>query len=131
MNDLNIPLAQYQQIASQFNPTQFSAAQWVQTAKDAGMQYIVLTTKHHDGFSLFDTSVNNYDSVDATPWHQDAVAQLSAATHAAGLHFGAYYSILNWADPQRQCGWGQHLHADDGDTAEGADHQRSSRHSLV
>jgi len=104
MNDLNIPLAQYQQIASQFNPTQFSAAQWVQTAKDAGMQYIVLTTKHHDGFSLFDTSVNNYDSVDATPWHQDAVAQLSAATHAAGLHFGAYYSILNWADPNASAG---------------------------
>jgi len=104
MNDLNIPLSQYSTVASQFNPTQFSAAGWVQTAKDAGMQYIVLTSKHHEGFSLFDTSVNTYNSVDATPWHQDAVAQLSAATHAAGLHFGAYYSILNWADANASAG---------------------------
>jgi len=99
MNDLNIPLAQYAQVANQFDPTQFSAQQWVQIAKDAGMQYIVLTTKHHDGFSMFDTSVNTYNVVDATPWGQDPVAELSAAAHAAGLHFGAYYSILNWADP--------------------------------
>ena len=99
MNDLNIPLAQYAQVANQFNPTQFSAQQWVQIAKDAGMQYIVLTAKHHDGFSMFNTSVNNYNVVAATPWHQDPVAELSAAAHAAGLHFGAYYSILNWADP--------------------------------
>jgi alpha-L-fucosidase len=99
MNDLNIPLSQYSTVAAQFNPTQFSAAQWVQTAKDAGMQYIVLTSKHHEGFSMFNTSVNNYNSVADTPWHQDAVAQLSTAAHAAGLHFGAYYSILNWADP--------------------------------
>ena len=99
MNDLHIPLSQYSQVANQFDPTQFSAQQWVQIAKDAGMQYIVLTTKHHDGFSMFNTSVNNYNVVADTPWHQDPVAQLSAAAHAAGLHFGAYYSILNWADP--------------------------------
>ncbi|HSZ58859.1 MAG TPA: alpha-L-fucosidase [Tepidisphaeraceae bacterium] len=99
MNDLHIPLSQYAQVANQFDPTQFNAQQWVQIAKDAGMRYIVLTAKHHDGFSMFNTSVNNYNVVAATPWHQDPVAQLSAAAHAAGLHFGAYYSILNWADP--------------------------------
>jgi alpha-L-fucosidase len=98
-NDLHIPQAQYAAVAQQFDPTQFNAAQWVQIAKSAGMQYIVLTAKHHDGFSMFNTSVNNYNVVADTPWHQDPVALLSAATHAAGLKFGAYYSILNWADP--------------------------------
>jgi alpha-L-fucosidase len=99
MNDLQIPPAQYAQVASQFNPTLFSAARWVQIAQKAGMQYIVLTAKHHDGFSMFNTSVNNFNSVAATPWHRDPVAELSAATHAAGLHFGVYYSIMNWSDP--------------------------------
>jgi alpha-L-fucosidase len=99
MNDLHIPLDQYAQVANQFNPTQFNAQQWVQIAESAGMKYIVMTAKHHDGFSMFDTSVNHYNVVDATPWHQDPIAQVSAAAHAAGLHFGAYYSILNWADP--------------------------------
>jgi alpha-L-fucosidase len=99
MNDLHIPLDQYAQVANQFDPTQFSAHQWVQTAESAGMKYVVMTAKHHDGFSMFDTSVNTYNVVDATPWHQDPIALLSQATHAAGLHFGAYYSILNWADP--------------------------------
>jgi hypothetical protein len=98
MNDLHIPLDQYAQVANQFNPTQFSAAQWVQTAQSAGMKYIVMTSKHHDGFSMFDTSANNYNVIDATPWRQDPINQLSTAAHAAGLHFGAYYSILNWAD---------------------------------
>ncbi|HXE53792.1 MAG TPA: alpha-L-fucosidase, partial [Tepidisphaeraceae bacterium] len=99
MNDLNIPLDQYAQVANQFDPTQFSAQQWVQVAKDAGMNYIVMTAKHHDGFSMFNTSVNTYNVVDATPWHQDPIALMSQAAHAAGLHFGVYYSILNWADP--------------------------------
>jgi alpha-L-fucosidase len=98
-NDLHIPQAQYAAVAQQFDPTQFNAAQWVQIAKNAGMQYIVLTAKHHDGFSMFNTSVNNYNVVADTPWHQDPVALLSAATHAAGLKFGVYYSILDWADP--------------------------------
>src|SRR6185312_8434002 len=99
MNDLHIPLAQYAQVANQFDPTLFNAQQWVQTAQSAGMKYIVMTSKHHDGFSMFNTSVNTYNVVDATPWHQDPIALMSQAAHAAGLHFGAYYSILNWADP--------------------------------
>jgi hypothetical protein len=98
-NDLHIPPAQYAQVASQFNPTQFNAAQWVQVAKNAGMKYIVITSKHHDGFSMFPTSVNHFNIADATPFHRDPLAELSAATRAAGLHFGVYYSILNWQDP--------------------------------
>ena len=98
-NDLNIPQAEYAQVAQEFDPTQFNAAQWVQIAKAAGMQYIVFTAKHHDGFSMFNTSVNNYNVVADTPWGQDPTALLSAAAHAAGLKFGVYYSILDWADP--------------------------------
>jgi alpha-L-fucosidase len=99
MNDLHIPASQYAQVAKQFNPTQFNATQWVQIAKNAGMKYIVITSKHHDGFSMFKTSANSYNIVDATPFHRDPLAELSAAAHAAGLHFGTYYSILNWTDP--------------------------------
>ena len=98
MNDLHIPLAQYMQVENQFNPTQFNAAQWVQIAKQAGMQYMVITSKHHDGFSLWPTSVNNYN-ITATPFGRDPLAELSSAAKAAGIHFGVYYSILNWADP--------------------------------
>jgi alpha-L-fucosidase len=99
MNDLNFPLAQYAQVANSFNPTLFNADQWVQIAKNAGMQYMVITSKHHDGFSMFPTSVNTYNIADATPFGRDPLAELSTAARAAGLHFGVYYSILNWADP--------------------------------
>ena len=98
-HDLNIPPDQYAQVASQFDPIQFNAEQWVSVAKSAGMKYIVVTSKHHDGFSMFRTSVNPFNVVDATPWHHDPLADLSAAAHAAGLHVGVYYSILNWQDP--------------------------------
>ena len=98
-NDLHIPQSRYAQVAAQFNPTLFNAGQWVQIAKNAGMKYIVITSKHHDGFSMFRTSANHYNIVDATPFHRDPLAELSAATRAAGLHFGVYYSILNWQDP--------------------------------
>ena len=130
-NDLNIPQAQYAQVAQQFDPTQFNAAQWVQIAKTAGMQYIVLTAKHHDGFSMFNTSVNNYNVVADTPWHQDPVALLSTAAHAAGLKFGAYYSILNWADPNASAaGIGTYMQTMK-TQAQGADPQRSRRPPLV
>src|SRR5690348_11496485 len=99
IHDLNIPLDEYAQVANSFDPTLFNVQQWVQVAQSAGMKYIVMTAKHHDGFSMFDSGVNSYNVVDATPWHQDPIALMSAATHAAGLRFGVYYSILNWADP--------------------------------
>src|SRR5205085_5375884 len=71
MSWANIPRAQYEQFAPKFNPEKFDAAEWVRIAKDAGMKYLVITSKHHDGFSMFDSAVTTYDIVDATPFKKD------------------------------------------------------------
>ena len=86
----------------QFNPVQFDADAWVRTAKDAGMKYIIITSKHHDGFANFDSKVSTYDIVDATPYHRDAIKALASAAHRAGLRFGVYYSIMDWHHPDAQ-----------------------------
>lgn len=97
-----IPGSEYAPLARQFNPTQFDADAWVKIAKDAGMKYIIITSKHHDGFALFDSKVSTYDIVDATPSHRDAIKALASAARRAGLKFGVYYSIMDWhhADAQ-------------------------------
>ena len=92
----DIPADDYKLLASQFNPEKFDASEWVQTAKDAGMKYIVLTTKHHDGFCLFDTKHTDWNVVDATPIQRDIVKELSDECKKAGMKFGAYYTILEW-----------------------------------
>lgn len=73
-----MPLADYHAFAAQFNPTQYDPDAWVRLAKDAGMKYIVITTKHHDGFALFDSKVSEWDMVDATPYGKDVIAPLTA-----------------------------------------------------
>src|SRR3954463_13803501 len=73
MSWANIPRAEYETFARQFNPTGFDAAEWVRIAKDAGMKYIVITSKHHDGFSIFDSAVSRYDIVDSTPYGKDVM----------------------------------------------------------
>ena len=83
---------------------QFDADAWVKTAKDAGMKYIIITSKHHDGFANFDSKVSTYDIVDATPYHRDAIKALASAAHRAGLRFGVYYSIMDWHHPDAQAG---------------------------
>jgi alpha-L-fucosidase len=95
----NIPRAEYEKFAPQFNPVKFSAAEWVRIAKDAGMKYIVITSKHHDGFSLYDSKVSNYDIVDATPYRKDPIKALAAEAKKQGLKFCFYYSILDWHYP--------------------------------
>jgi alpha-L-fucosidase len=102
MNDAHIPVGDYEQLVHQFNPTSFDADAWVRAAKGAGMKYIVITTKHHDGFALFDSKVSSYDIVDATPYHRDVIRALAAAAHRQGLRFGAYYSIMDWHHPDAQ-----------------------------
>lgn len=92
MNRAKIPVAEYEQLAKQWNPVKFNADAWVQLAKDAGMKYIVITSKHHDGFALYQSKVSKYDVVDATPSKRDILKELAAACKKQGMRLGYYYS---------------------------------------
>ena len=99
MRNKEIPRAEYSLLANQFNPVNFDADEWVAIAKAAGMNYIVITSKHHDGFALFDSKVSDYNVVDATPFGRDIIRELEIATKKAGLSFGVYYShAVDWQD---------------------------------
>jgi alpha-L-fucosidase len=95
----NIPRSEYEKFATQFNPVEFNAKEWVRIAKDAGMKYIVITSKHHDGFSMYGSKVSDYDIVDSTPFHRDPIKELAVETKRQGLKFCFYYSILDWHYP--------------------------------
>ncbi|WP_316816100.1 alpha-L-fucosidase [Pedobacter nyackensis] len=99
-NTLHIPLEEYKKLVSQFNPVKFNADDWARLAKAAGMKYVVLTAKHHDGFALFDSKVTTYD-IAGTPYKKDVVKALKEACHKQGLKFGLYYSHnIDWEHPQ-------------------------------
>jgi alpha-L-fucosidase len=100
MNRAKIPVKEYEQLAGQFNPVKFKAEQWVQLAEDAGMKYIVITSKHHDGFAMFGSKVSKYNIVDATPFNRDPLKELAAACARHGIRFGFYYSqSQDWHEP--------------------------------
>jgi alpha-L-fucosidase len=92
MNRAKVPVKEYEQLAKQFNPVKFNADAWVQMAQDAGMKYIVITSKHHDGFALFKSKVSPYNVVDATPFKRDILKELSEACKKRGMRLGFYYS---------------------------------------
>src|SRR6476660_2714567 len=92
MNRSKIPVRDYEKLASQFNPVKFDPDAWVQLAQDAGMKYIVITSKHHDGFAMFGSKVSKYNIVDATPYHRDPIKELAAEAKKQGLVFCFYYS---------------------------------------
>jgi len=92
MNRAKIPVGEYEQLASQFNPTKFNAEEWVKMAEDAGQKYIVITSKHHDGFAMYHSAVSKYNIFDATPFHRDPLKELAAACARHGIKFGFYYS---------------------------------------
>ena len=92
------PIEVYDNLYKQFNPTNYNADEWVSVAKAAGMKYIVLTTKHHDGFCLWDTKQTDYNIMN-TPFKRDVVKELAAACKKQGIAFGTYYSTCDWHHP--------------------------------
>ena len=100
MNYAKIPVAEYKALAKQFNPVQFDADSWVLLAKRAGMKYIVITAKHHDGFALFQSAADDFNIVDATPFKRDILRELADSCDRQGIRLGFYYSQdLDWSAP--------------------------------
>jgi alpha-L-fucosidase len=100
MNRSKIPYTEYKAIAKQFNPVQFNAEEWVKYAKQAGMKYIVITAKHHDGFAMFKSNPSKWNIVDATPYGKDILKELAAACKKNGIKLGFYYSqAQDWINP--------------------------------
>lgn len=102
-----IPRNEYAQLATQFNPTQFDANAIAKLAKDAGMKYLVITSKHHDGFAMYDSEVSEYDIIDASPYPKDIVQELYDACKKHKIDFGLYYSHnIDWMDGN-DCGYNE------------------------
>ncbi|HET9571678.1 MAG TPA: alpha-L-fucosidase [Bacteroidales bacterium] len=100
MNRMKVPVADYRKMAKDFNPVNYNPDEWVRMAKDAGMKYIVITAKHHDGFALFDSKVSTWDIVDATPYGKDLLKPLAEACRKYGVKLGFYYSqAQDWNNP--------------------------------
>ena len=99
MQNKQIPVKAYEKLPGLFNPTQFNAKEWVSLAKEAGMKYITITTKHHDGFAMYDSKVSDYNIVDATPYGKDIFRQLEGECKKQGIKLFAYYSQLDWHHP--------------------------------
>ena len=100
MNSAKIPVAEYRGFASRFNPVKYNPEHWVKTAKDAGMRYVVITSKHHDGFALYPSEASQWDIADATPYAKDLLGPLVKAAHGQGLKIGFYYSqAQDWIHP--------------------------------
>nr|WP_299073661.1 alpha-L-fucosidase [uncultured Allomuricauda sp.] len=100
MNRGKIPIAEYEKLADEFNPRKFNAKEFVNLAKEAGMKYMVITAKHHDGFSMFDSKASDYNIVDATPFKRDILKELAKECQEQGIKFGFYYSqAQDWHHP--------------------------------
>jgi len=100
MNQAKISVSKYKHVASTFNPVNFNAAEWAQLAEDAGIKYMVITAKHHEGFSMFDSKVTDFDIVDATPYRIDPMKSLAKETRKRNIQFGFYYSqFQDWYEP--------------------------------
>ena len=104
-----IPVAEYEQLATRFNPVKFDAEAWAQLAQDAGMKYLVITAKHHDGFAMFGSKADPFNIVDATPFKRDPMTELAAACARRGIRFGFYYSqAQDWTAPGGAIWKGRH-----------------------
>lgn len=96
MNNQQIAIRNYEKLPSFFNPVEFNPGEWVQLAKAAGMKYIAITSKHHDGFAMFDSKVSDYDIVERTPYKKDVLKMLAEECHKEGIKLFFYYSQLDW-----------------------------------
>lgn len=99
MQNQKIPIEQYEKLPGFFNPVAFSPEQWVSLAKAAGMKYITITSKHHDGFAMYDSRVSGYDIVDSTPYKKDVLKMLAEECERQGIKLFFYYSQLDWHHP--------------------------------
>ena len=100
MSKFEIPNAEYEKLANVFNPIYFNADEWVKLAKDSGMEYMVITSKHHDGFCLFKSEVDKYNVVDATPFKRDIIGELANSCAKYNMKLGLYYSqVIDWHEP--------------------------------
>jgi alpha-L-fucosidase len=100
LNRCKIPVAEYRGKAKEFNPDKYDPEAWAKMAKDAGMKYLIIGAKHHDGFALFDTEASDWNVVDATPYGKDLLKPLADACHKQGIKLGFYYSqAVDWTNP--------------------------------
>jgi alpha-L-fucosidase len=99
MQNRNIRVPEYEWLASTFNPVKFDAREWVRVAKNAGMKYITITARHHDGFSMFDSNTTTYDIMEWTPFKRDPLAELAEECRLQGIELFFYYSQLDWRHP--------------------------------
>jgi alpha-L-fucosidase len=99
MNQRQIPIKDYERLPAFFNPTEFNPQEWVGMAKAAGMKYITITSKHHDGFAMFDSKVSDYDIVDRTPYKKDVLKMLADECQKQGIKLFFYHSHLDWHHP--------------------------------
>ena len=104
MNNKNLNWEEYAKLASGFYPIEFDAAEWVSAIKASGAKYICITSRHHDGFSMFDTKQSDYDIVDATPFKRDLIKELADECHKQGIKLHFYYSHLDWRRPDYPVG---------------------------
>jgi alpha-L-fucosidase len=103
MYNERIPVTEYEKLAGRFNPVNYNPREWVRIAREAGMRYLVITAKHHDGFSMFRTKVSPFNIVDATPYKRDIMAELAEACREGGIKLGFYYShVREWRHPMAQ-----------------------------
>ncbi|WP_163840175.1 alpha-L-fucosidase [Pseudoxanthomonas sacheonensis] len=101
MDEARIPRAEYERLAEHFVPVKYDADEWVRIAKNAGMKYIVITSKHHEGFAMWDTKATDYNIAERTPYGKGVLKELADAARRQGLHFGTYYSIMDWHHPSQ------------------------------
>ena len=110
MHTEQIPVEEYEKLPPRFNPVQFNADEWARVMLDTGQQYMVITSKHHDGFCMFDSELTDY-KITNTPFRRDPIAELAEAFARNGLKLGFYYSLLDWHHPDYRSDWSGVMYA--------------------